>query len=243
MTRPPVVFVHGIRVSGAAWSDQVRLLEARNIRTAVVDLPAHGSRRGDQFSVDAATDTIAEAIDHVGGQALVVGHSLGGYMTIAAAARFPQRFAGMLVAGATAIPNRVFGLPFLAGYHVLRRLPDGGEAASRALLSRFASGALVDEIMAAGIATEAVPDVVREVADFDVLEALRSFSGPVWLVNGTLDHFRLHERRFAAVAGVELRHVRRAGHYLPTTHPEEFAAIVAEAVDTLAPLTPRGGNS
>ncbi|MBB3036852.1 alpha/beta fold hydrolase [Hoyosella altamirensis] len=232
--QPPVVFVHGIRLSSAAWGEHIRRLHAANHRAIAVDLPGHGKRRGQPFTVDGATEAIYEGIDDVGGRALVVGHSLGGYMTIAAAARTPEKFAGLLIAGATAIPNRLFGLPFLAAHRLLLRLPDRGDRLSRSLLEKFAEPPLVDEMMQAGIATEVIPDVVREVTRFDVLAALRAYAGPVWFVNGRFDHFRAHERNFLATsANATRRVIPGAGHYLPASHTDAFAAIVKEAAATL----------
>ncbi|WP_420837423.1 alpha/beta fold hydrolase [Agromyces laixinhei] len=97
---PSFVFVHGIRLNRAAWVEVIDHLPPESVATAV-DLPGHGSRRGQHFSFEAAGEVVLEAIDRVGGRAIVVGHSLGGYAAMASASREPERVAGLVVAGAT----------------------------------------------------------------------------------------------------------------------------------------------
>ncbi|MEV1206501.1 alpha/beta fold hydrolase, partial [Microbispora rosea] len=99
----PVVFVHGIRLSGTMWSPVRALLRAPS---AAPDLPGHGRRRGLPYGTEAACDVVAETIAGLGGRALVVGLSLGGYVGIATAARHPDLVAGLVAMGCTARPDR-----------------------------------------------------------------------------------------------------------------------------------------
>ena len=78
----PVVLVHGLRTSRTMWRAQVEALQRVGHRAVAVDLPGHGTRIGEPFTLDAAVDTVADAIDEVGGPAVVVGLSLGGYVAI-----------------------------------------------------------------------------------------------------------------------------------------------------------------
>lgn len=219
----PVVFVHGMRVSGASWTTHMERLS----RPAVApDLPGHGRRRDERFTIDGAVDAVAGAVDEVGGQALVVGHSLGGYVAIATAARHPERVAGLVVAGSTCVPGRALTTPFRVAHRVLSRLPDGGDRLSKWVFTRVLPPAVAEHVVAGEIATEVIPDVLASVQD--PLADLRRYPGPVWLVNGGLDHFRAHERRFlAACANGRLIIAPRAGHYLPLTHPDAFVRLVS----------------
>ena len=75
-------------------------------RTIAVDLPGHGARAGEPFSLDGAADLLAATIrdEAAGGRAVVVGLSLGGYVAMVLAARHPERVRGLVLAGATAEP-------------------------------------------------------------------------------------------------------------------------------------------
>ncbi|MFF2083832.1 alpha/beta fold hydrolase [Nocardia sp. NPDC058176] len=225
----PVVLVHGIRLSGAAWTMVAAEIE-RQRPVVAVDLPGHGARRGERFTLTEAADAVLEAVDRAGGRALVVGHSLGGYVCIAAAARSADSIAGLVVAGSTCVPSRTLMAPFTLMHRVLSRQADGGRRASERVFDRVVPQPVSRAISAAGIATEVIPDVVTELDRFDVLGALGSGRQPAWLINGTHDHLRIHERRFArARADARLIVVPRAGHYLPLTEPVGFSRLVLDA--------------
>ncbi|WP_410655809.1 alpha/beta fold hydrolase [Amycolatopsis sp. lyj-112] len=225
----PVVFVHGIRLSGAAWAEQVERLSPH--RAAAVDLPGHGTRRGERFTLDAAADAVVEGIEE---PALVVGHSLGGYVAIAAAARYPDRVAGLAVASSTFLPGRTLETPFRLAHRLLMRLPDRGEKLSRRQFRALLPPELAEAVIDGGIATEVIPDVAKAFAEFDVLAELGTYPGPAWLINGSRDHFRRHERRFLDVcADGRLVNVPNAGHYLPMVRGEEFSRLVLDAARSL----------
>ncbi|MEV6910996.1 alpha/beta hydrolase [Amycolatopsis sp. NPDC051071] len=217
----PVVFVHGIRLSGAAWSEHT------SPTARAVDLPGHGSRRGERFTMDDAVDAVVEGIEE---PALVVGHSLGGYVAIAAAARYPERVAGLLVADSTYLPGRTLEAPFRLAHRLLMRLPDHGERLSRWQFESVLPPKLARAVIDGGVATEVIPDVAEAFAGFDVLAELGTYPGPTWLINGSRDHFRRHEHRFLdACADGRLITVPKAGHYLPMVHGKEFSRLVLDA--------------
>lgn len=233
MTGLPIVFVHGMRLSGSAWSPVATRLD-EEFRT--VDLPGHGARRGEVFTMDGAAATVAGAVDELGGRALVVGHSLGGFVSMAAAARYPERIAGLVVAGATIVPGRGFGAPFRLMHRFLSARPDGGDGLSRWIFAKALPPESRESALAGGIATEAMPGIMTAVSGFDALDSVARFPGPVWFVNGGHDHFRWHENRFlGAAADGRLIVVPGAGHYLPMTHPVAMARLVSDAAAVVRP--------
>lgn len=225
MPGTPIVLVHGIRLSSACWVQLRSLLAPREVYA--VDLPGHGTRRGERFTIERAAEVVAEAMTDAGRPVVLVGHSLGGYAAIAAAARYPQLVARLVVAGSTLVPGAPLRGAFSGASALLSRLPDGGEQVSARALRRMVPGQVADAVIDAGVATEAVPDVMAAAADFDPLGELASYTGPVQLVNGAHDHFRLQERRFLdACQHGTLSVVPGAGHYLPLTHAARFAALL-----------------
>ncbi|WP_184080117.1 alpha/beta fold hydrolase [Nocardiopsis mwathae] len=230
----PVVLVHGLRFSGTMWRPQQEVLEAQGRRVVALDLPGHGVRRGEEFTLGGAVDAVAGAVDAVGGRALVVGLSLGGFVSIAAAAAHPGRVAGLAAVGCTARPAQALAQVYRIPAVLLDRLPDHGEAVNerfhRLTLPTDGAEAALD----GGLAMEAARAVIDEIAEMDVLGALGAYPGPVWLINGARDPFRIHERRFLeACADGRLLNVPRAGHLVSLDQPENFAKLVADIADVV----------
>lgn len=80
---PTVIFVHGLRTSGALWDEQIRALTAAGYPSMAVDLPGHGIRRGERFTMSGALQAIDSATAEAPTQQFVlVGLSLGGYTVL-----------------------------------------------------------------------------------------------------------------------------------------------------------------
>jgi pimeloyl-ACP methyl ester carboxylesterase len=89
---PPIVLIHGWSAS-IHWFDRITPLLARKHRVVRVDLLGHGGsekpRKG--YSMEEQADRVALALDRLGvRRALVAGHSTGGEVAIALAARHPE---------------------------------------------------------------------------------------------------------------------------------------------------------
>ncbi|MDT0331955.1 alpha/beta fold hydrolase [Nocardiopsis lambiniae] len=230
----PIVLVHGLRVSGSMWRPQVDLLVEQGRRVVAPDLPGHGARRGEEFSLGRAVDTVLEAIDSVGGRALVVGLSLGGFVSIATAAAAPAKVAGLVAASCTAKPAQSLAQVYRIPAVLMDRLPDKGATLNERFHRLTLRDTAADAVLDGGLAVEAATAVIDAVAEMDPLPALASYPGPVWLINGARDHFRIHERQFfeACVEG-RLLNVPRAGHMVSLDQPVDFTRIVSDAADVV----------
>ncbi len=102
---PAIVLVHGTRLSRGMWHPQLLALSG-GFRVIALDLPGHGALRDRDFDWDGAVDEIARVIDEAaGGRAVLCGLSLGGYLAIDVAARYPDKVAGLAICGASAQPR------------------------------------------------------------------------------------------------------------------------------------------
>src|SRR5690554_6937014 len=129
----PVVLLHGARASRTMWNAQVVAVR-RSGRTALaVDLPGHGSRLEERFTVAGCLDAVDDAVDRVGGRAFVVGLSLGGYLGIAYTARHPERVTGLLAAGCSTDPGQPITDAWRRAAQLIARLPDRGARLNQAL--------------------------------------------------------------------------------------------------------------
>jgi pimeloyl-ACP methyl ester carboxylesterase len=163
---------------------------------AAPDLPGHGQRRGEPFTIDAAVAAVADAIDQIGGPALVVGHSLGGYVGIAVAGRHPHRVAGLVAIGCTAKPHGPFAPIYGLAAGLAGRYPQRANQLSGWGFRRALPAPVAEAVVAGGLACEIAPQVLNAVTAMDPPTPLLDYPGPVWLVNAARDPFRRDEQAF-----------------------------------------------
>jgi pimeloyl-ACP methyl ester carboxylesterase len=77
-----IVLVHGAWADGSSWSKEIPILKNAGHKVIAVQLPLH--------SLADDVDTVKRAIEHIGGQVVVVGHSYGGQVITNAAYNNPN---------------------------------------------------------------------------------------------------------------------------------------------------------
>ncbi len=97
---PTIVFLHGMGMSAHTW-DAVAASLSDRFTVVAVDLPGHGDSPcpddPDAFTRDAALADLDEVLGTLDGRAVLVGHSLGGYLALAHAATRPDVARGIVV--------------------------------------------------------------------------------------------------------------------------------------------------
>ena len=235
---PPIVFVHGALMGRSVWRPQIDALADR-FRCISVDLPGHGSQRDRGFELDDAVAGVVRAIDEAaGGRAVLVGLSLGGYVSMAVAGRHPERVRSLVVAGATREPTGANRVAFLLYAAMLRLAPEAAvRAVALAWFRRRYGPVLGAAITAGGHFAKGGSLAVRRIAGRPFRDRLLAYGGPILVINGTMDLvFRIGAGRFiAGVPGVTNRVIPRAGHLSNVDRPEVFTGLVEEFVATLPP--------
>ncbi|MFD4027674.1 alpha/beta fold hydrolase [Streptomyces sp. NPDC058576] len=226
---PPIVLVHGTRFSAGQWSTQLAALREEFPVTAI-DLPGHGARSEQPWSLSAATEVIASAVDSLGrGPALVVGHSLGGYVSLEFARSRPEQLRGLVLAGASASTRGPWATPYRWVAGLVPRIPADRLARwnDRLLLRQYPRD-VVEATIRSGYAFHTLPAAWGEVLGRFDTGALRQVAAPVLILNGEKDSvFRSGEADFARAhpdARVEL--IPRAGHLANFDDPDAFTDAV-----------------
>jgi 3-oxoadipate enol-lactonase len=100
----PLVLLHPLALSGAAWGDYATRL-TRSFDVIAPDARGHGNSGwdGEPFGIDDLADDVAALLDGLGiGSAFITGMSMGGSTAISFAGRYPSRADGLLLADTTA---------------------------------------------------------------------------------------------------------------------------------------------
>ena len=231
------VLVHGIRTSATMWRSQVTFLEEHGHPVTAVDLPGHGSRMAEDFTLHEALHTIDVAVRAAAerGPVLLVGHSMGGLLSLAytgGAGRPPV--AGLVAAACTSLPRGAG----LQAYRIVARavdsLPDRGLWLTQRMIAATIPEENRGDFAAGGYALDTQDTALRSLAALDVAAAVPRIEVPLWFVNGQYDQLRLNEPLFRRLAPhAELIVVPRTTHLVTAMRPRVFNAVLALAIATL----------
>ncbi|MDP4149597.1 MAG: alpha/beta hydrolase [Bacteroidota bacterium] len=104
---PPLLLIHGFAEDGRIWDGQVAALQDL-CQVIIPDLPGSGrssALRG-ETSMEEMAESIAALLDAEGiKQAVVVGHSMGGYISLAFAEKYPGRLSALGLFHSTAFAD------------------------------------------------------------------------------------------------------------------------------------------
>jgi pimeloyl-ACP methyl ester carboxylesterase len=228
--RATIVFLHGTRLTGASWVPQLADL-GEEFHCLAPDLPGHGQAASEAFTLASAAERVADLIASQahGGRAILVGLSLGGYVAMDVAARWPDRVRGLVISGATAEPVGPRSYAFRGLAFVFRRAPARPlERVNRWFIGRRFPAGIAEPILAAGFSFAGGETALRMLVGERFLPRLAAYPGPTLIVNGEYDlFFRPTEPAFAAAA-VDARRVlvRGATHLANMDRPAAFSAAV-----------------
>ncbi|MFJ5623881.1 alpha/beta fold hydrolase [Peribacillus loiseleuriae] len=103
----PILLLHGFCGNKEYWQEIVPLLQSHR-RVIAVDLSGHGDSRivDGEYSVEGYAAEIYQLIEQLSlSKVYLIGHSLGGYITLAFAEIYPEKLAGIAIVHSTAFPD------------------------------------------------------------------------------------------------------------------------------------------
>ena len=233
--RNNLVLVHGAGGSHLDWPAPLRRLTGANVYD--LDLPGHGRSQGTgRSSIAAYRDSLLGFLDSLGlERAVVVGHSMGGAISLDSALHYPDRLAGLILVGSGArlrvAPAILTGIlsDFEATVDLVCDYAFGPGATEQ--LKRLGRQRLL----------RTLPEVLRgdyAACDaFDVMERLGEVRCPTLVIGGTAD--RLTPSKYSIylrdhIPGAELVLVDAAGHMVMLEKPEVVTKAVSKFVARLA---------
>ena len=229
---PVLILLHGAGLNGHMWDAVRRDLDPR-WRVITPDLPGHGARQDETYTLEGSVATVVAAAKAVApAPVILVGDSLGGYTAMAAAAALPpSQLRGLVIGGCSGNfkPLQVFNyassLMMVSAFTTVfdeqallhKGMPKFGVAPKDA-----------DAILAAGANMHVVPEAVRALMGVDFEPKLAAITQPVLIVNGTLDTRSMAgEPEFLAVAQHGSNyHFDNVEHGVSMRRPAELAKVV-----------------
>jgi pimeloyl-ACP methyl ester carboxylesterase len=241
---PAIAFVHGTRLTRSEWSTQLRLLSGR-YRCIAIDLPGHGALADEPFTRASASDAVVAAIaaESADGRAVVVGHSLGGYVAIDTADRHPESVAGLVLVGCSAEPVGPATIAFRMLAWVLDHAPAGPLLAiNRWFFRARYRPRIAEPIVDGGFFAQGGAQALRAVVGGRYIDRLAWLWTPVLVVNGALDPVFGPGGETWAASCRRGRHVvvQRAMHLVPLDRPRTLSRAIARFVDEVDEARQRG---
>ncbi|HKP32750.1 MAG TPA: alpha/beta hydrolase [Chitinophagaceae bacterium] len=90
----PVILVHGFGEDRRVWDQQVKHLE-KNYKLIVPDLPGSGNEKLADVSMESMANYLKNILDEQSiSSCIMIGHSMGGYVTLAFAEKYPELLSG-----------------------------------------------------------------------------------------------------------------------------------------------------
>jgi pimeloyl-ACP methyl ester carboxylesterase len=259
----PIVFLHGLSLSSAAWHYQLIDL-AGDFRVIAVDFRGHGrstpGREG--YGLEHLSRDLATVLSHLDLHgAIVVGHSMGGMVIMRLCIDQPsisrERLAGIvLVSTAAGKLLTPYGMAALARFTVpavrrstawLGRVPEGRLLPSsdlaflvtRAGLGRDAAPEHVEltRTLMAATSPKAIAESLRSLVDHDVLDHLVAVDVPTLVVVGTHDMLtppRMAREIVRSLPHAELVVLERVGHMPMLEARRDLNRLIAEFTEKLS---------
>lgn len=241
---PVIVFIHGSGRNRKMWLPQMAAL-SDVYRVVALDLPGHGRLARQRFVLARAAEDVALAIGVQGARrALVVGISLGGYVAMTFADRFPGRAAGLALAScAVRFDGRYGPLARTTAlvFQALDRLLGASWLAWRvrdqeAAIRQRLPPELAEPQISAGIRLAEWGRALTQMAAQDYRAVLARYSGPVLVLSGERDRYnRAAEReQVRGARDGRLAVIPNAGHLASLDNPAAFTREIrrfAHAID------------
>jgi pimeloyl-ACP methyl ester carboxylesterase len=248
-TAPPLLIAHGLFGSARNWNGIAkRLAETGGRRVVAVDMRNHGdSPRAERQSYADMAGDLAEALADLGGEADLLGHSMGGKAAMTLALTRPGPLRRLVVADIAPVAYTHSHLPHIEAMRAVdlsgvRRRGDAERQLREAVPDRGVRAFLLQSLavtpegarwrLALDVLAEAMPGLVGW--DETALPAEARWPGPALFLAGSESDYLTREHRPAIRArfpAARFAAIKGAGHWLHAERPEAFADTVAAFLD------------
>lgn len=238
----PLLFLHGVGGGSAAWVRQLPYFAARGYRAQAWDQPGYGGTAPVKpYDLEQVAAALKRRI--AGEPAILVGHSMGGFVAQETCARFPECVRALVLCFTSAAfggGGNEFARQFIAAR--IAPLDEGktmSEIAARLMPAMRGSrsdpqGLELAERAMAAVPPETYRKAVQLLTTFDRREELARIRVPTLLLAGSDDRVApaaVMERMARKVPGAEYVLLEGCGHLGPMDQPDPFNAALASFLE------------
>jgi pimeloyl-ACP methyl ester carboxylesterase len=221
----PVALVHGLSGSSRWWSKNIEALAAKHL-VAAVDLSGFGKNR--RYAVlpeivppfRELAALLARWLETFGEPVHLIGHSMGGQLSIRVAAERPDLVRSLILVNSAGMPFRVDPRPHV---RTLPKPPYGGPGIARVLVPDF---------LRAGPASVALAGTRVVLGDMrPMMRAIRAPALLIWGEGDPLVPVHYGEAMQQEIEGSRLVVIPGAAHVAMWDAPEEFNRLATSFLD------------
>ena len=236
-SRPVLILLHGATLNGHMWDPVRRHLDPA-YRVIAPDLPGHGTRRDEPYTLEAAVATVVAAARSVAPTPVIlVGDSLGGYTSIASASALPQeQLVGLVIGGASFnfVGREVW--PYVikgAMFRSMSSLFGEQQLIRKSIFKELGPGKVgiahedIQAMLDGGMSVRVFGQCVAALRGIDFQAKVAAIPQPMLFVNGDQDKPNVrHEASFLAIAKHAQVHRFDCEHGVSIRRTREFAELV-----------------
>jgi len=233
----PLVLIHGYPLDHTSWNEVASLLE-NNFDLILPDLRGFGQSTTVEtpYTISDMADDLASLLDHLEVEkAALAGHSMGGYVALAFAKKYPQRVSGLGLVSSQAVADSPEGKDrrYQTAADVVEK---GVNIVAEAMTPKLSTDASVQAFVRDVIVKQSKSSVIgalKAMAEREnLMSHLSSVKFPVVLIHGNADLLIPIERAKeikAVLPSAQFVELQGAGH-MPMM---EFARETAEGLKFL----------
>jgi pimeloyl-ACP methyl ester carboxylesterase len=234
----PLLFLHGVGGAAAAWDRQLPYFAAHGYPVRAWNQPGYGGTSPvEPYDLEHVAAALAREIGAE--PAVLIGHSMGGFVAQEAYARYPERVRALVLCFTSASfggTGSDFARQFIAAR--IGPLDEGktmAEVAARVIPAMRgqrsdAEGVALAQRLMAAVPPETYRKAVRLLTTFDQRERLAGIRVPTLVLAGSDDRVApaaVMERMAQKIPGAEYVLLEGCGHLGPMDQPDRFNAVLA----------------
>lgn len=246
----PVILLHGWLGSWGLWQETMAFLGGF-YRTYAMDFWGFGEsgKKRETYAVDDFVSLVNQFMEQLGiVNAPLVGHSMGGTVSLSVAIRFPERVSKVVVVGSPIVGSSLAPLLKLSGYRPVAFLLFNMMGPFRTFMKYYYSRQICSdprfpEMMDHDLSKTTVESFLRSIASLrrtDLRPSLSQIHVPAMGMYGDKDkivHPQQWQPMIAGIPHAQIVRFPKAGHFSMLEEPNEFSQKLKAFLDAAVPVS------